>query len=701
MNVRPIPVLLGGLAAAVLQAAEVREVVFNTTSPACYERVEATFRLTAEYPNPYDPDGVRVDALVDGPGGTRVFPCFYQVPVDAATWRENAPGARWHFRYAFRQEGRFRVRFRVTDAKTWESAAVAVTVAGRQGAGFVRLERANLPDWTRDDGSRLAPSGCNAAWSSGDLIGDYRRWVDTFATNGIHVMRVWLVGFARQELEWSPELWAPWNEDYGLGRYNQKTAAWLDMLVDYAAARGVYLQLVLEQHGEWSTEVDPNWEFNPYNRAHGGFLFTPSEFFTSAHAIRLAHARYRYVVARWGYSPAVAAWELFNEVDNTDAYRIRELSDEIVAWHRDAARVLKTYDLAPRLVTTSANAFDLLLALDRGAPGLDLLNFHAYDNRPGRLIEVMADAWAAARGTKPLLCGEFGLPDERGEGDDRGDPVRQTLWNAALRRVPAWYWYWDIAEAQGRFASYRAHDRFWRGLDVQGWRPVAVAVPDAPRCGDIRLVPRLAWEPSRAAAFEVDRFGECVGMGDLSSFLHGSWQREMGQGAEFRATFDTGSRFMVTVGAVSGAGTNVLSISVDGRPVVAKRLQGSGVLGVTLGTGMHAIRVANTGQDWIQISHYELSGVAANAVRAAGLRSRDQMVVYLNDTRGNAATALTGLTLDVADVVSGVYDLIFIDPATGTSFGRANGRQATGGHLRAPLPSFRGDLAILIELIAP
>jgi hypothetical protein len=695
-----LAICLVGLMVATLGATELRDLAFTTTAPSCYERVEATFRLTANSANPYDPEEVRVDALIEGPGGARIFPCFYQVPVDTATWREQPAGARWHFRYAFRQEGRYRVRFRVTDRTTWESPATEFRVAGRQGAGFVRLEPANWPDWTRDDGTRLPSLGCNAAWSSNDLIGDYRRWIDAFATNGIRMMRVWLVGFARQELEWSPELWAPWNENYGLGRYNQKSAAWLDTVVDYAAVRGVYLQLVIEQHGEWSTEVDSNWEFNPYNRAHGGFLFTPSEFFTSPRAIRMAHARYRYLVARWGYSPAVAVWELFNEVDNTDAYRVLNLNDEIAAWHRQAARVIKTLDLAPRPVTTSATAMDLLLALDQKAPGLDLLNFHAYDRRPGRFIEVMADAWRAAGGTKPLLCGEFGMPDERAVGDDRGDPVRSTLWQAAFRRVPAWYWYWDIAEAQNRFASYRAYDCFWRQWDVRGWRPLTVTVPDAPRCDAIRLVPGLAWEPSRAATFEVDRFGECVGMGNLSSFLQGSWQREMGQNAAFTAAFNADGRFLVSVGAVAGDGTNVLSICVDDQPMVAKRLQGAGVLGVTLGAGRHTVRVTNTGQDWIQVSHYELTGLAASAIKATGLRSGDQMIVYLCDTRGTAADQLTGLTLVLDDAAPGVYDLFFIDPGTGRSFGRASSRQ-TAGRLRAPLPPFRGDLAVQIERISP
>lgn len=700
MRVRRAMIGLVGLLATTLAATEVREVVFNTTAPACYERVTAAFRLTSGYDNPYDPEKVRVDALIDGPDGAHVFPCFYRVPVDTVNWREQPAGARWHLRYAFRQEGQYHVRFRVTDQTTQESSSYEITVAGRQGAGFIRMERNNWPDWTRDDGSRLTPTGCNAAWSSGDLIGDYRRWIDAFAAHDIHVMRIWLVGFARQELEWSQELWSPWNETYGLGRYNQKTAAWLDDIVDYAAMRGVYLQLVLEQHGEWSTEVNSNWEFNPYNRAHGGFLFTPSEFFTSSRAIRLTHARYRYLVARWAYSPAVAAWELFNEVDNTDAYRVRGLNDEIVSWHRDAAKVFKSLDLAPRLITTSANSMEMLLALDRKALELDLLNFHAYDNRPGRAIEVMADNWVLAGGKKPLLCGEFGLPDEQAGTDNQNDPVRPTLWSAAFRRIPAWYWYWNIAEAKGRFASYQAYTRFWCHWDVRKWRPVTATVPDAPRCGELRLVPGLAWEPSRTSLLEVDRFGECAGLGNLSTFLHGSWQREMGQSAGFRAAFNADGRFMLTVAAVSAVGTNILSISVDDQPMIAKRLQGVGVLGVTVGAGRHTVRVTNTGQDWIQVRHYELAGLASSTVKAVGLRSRDQMLIYLYDTHDDAVGLLTGLTLDLADTASGVYDFFFINPATGRSFGRTNAKPAAG-HLRAALPPFRGDLAIQIERIAP
>src|SRR6266481_9445051 len=102
------------------------------------------------------------------------------------------------------------------------------------------------------------------------------------------------------------------------------------------------------------SRVDSNWAINPWNAKNGGFLATPEEFFTNPRARALTRAKYRYILARWGYSTHVLAWELFNEVEWTDAIR-NQHADTVAAWHREMAAFLRQQDPNRHLITTSSD----------------------------------------------------------------------------------------------------------------------------------------------------------------------------------------------------------------------------------------------------------------------------------------------------------------------------------------------------------
>lgn len=54
------------------------------------------------------------------------------------------------------------------------------------------------------------------------------------------------------------------------------------------------------------------WAKSVYNKANGGVLDEPSDFFSSDLAASFFKMRLGYIVARYGGSPAVFAWEFFN-----------------------------------------------------------------------------------------------------------------------------------------------------------------------------------------------------------------------------------------------------------------------------------------------------------------------------------------------------------------------------------------------------
>ena len=58
---------------------------------------------------------------------------------------------------------------------------------------------------------------------------------------------------------------------------------------------------------------------------------------------------FKYVVARYGYSPHVLSWELWNEVDGVEQYDAANVS----VWHTKAASFLRSVDPNAHMVTTS------------------------------------------------------------------------------------------------------------------------------------------------------------------------------------------------------------------------------------------------------------------------------------------------------------------------------------------------------------
>ena len=135
--------------------------------------------------------------------------------------------------------------------------------------------------------------------------------------------------------------------------------AWrLDRIIESCEQNDIGIQLALQHHGQFSTEVNPNWSDNPYNITHsseGGWLSDPNGFFTDANAIRFTKNKYRYIVARWGYSQAIFAWELFNEVQFVDAWRYRSDKSSVVNWHNTMASYIRSIDPFKHPVTTSSH----------------------------------------------------------------------------------------------------------------------------------------------------------------------------------------------------------------------------------------------------------------------------------------------------------------------------------------------------------
>ena len=696
--------------ALMAQAPVIHSVLPVATAVERYGKFEAALSLSAGYANPYDYDDIRVSAIFTGPDGQ-------QYPVDGFFMQEyELLDAEAGLIQAVGQ-GRFKLRFGPGQLGTW---SYVLSVANAEGEaffpaqffqcvppsaasarGFVRSDMGNYLHF--DNGEQFIPLGQNVAWHGGSPIPDYRRWLGEMHEQGANFFRLW-------HCHWGLGLeWMGFGYQ-GLRRYHQPNAFYLDWLFDFCAERGLYAMLCLQHHGQVSTQVNPNWEQSPYNAVNGGMCQNTWDFFADNQARETVKNRLRYVIARWGYARSLAVWELFNEVDWTDQY---DQHEHLVAdWHLEMAAFLKQRDPYGRLVTTSF-ARD-----DRGstiwaAPDIDLTQTHHYAATPNieRVLATGARAYLDTYG-KPTLNGEFSITTS-GTGLSQSDPegihFHNGLWGSLFAGAlgSALSWWWDsYIEPQNLFGHYAALATITAELPLRERRYQPAPSLVQGQAADLNLTPTLDWGALADTLFSIDEHGNLMPENArLSHFLYGAqWNTQYRRPPVFTAFFPMPSQFQVRTASTSGQAPRI-AIWVDGVLHLEQAAQPGQTYSVSIPTGMHTIKVDNTGTDWISIAAYIFKSMG-RAVDAYVLRAEGQPQLagwVLNNRYNHHYLANAGLPplasgniLSVPGFPDGTYAAQFFDCLTGALAG-TGAALASGDTLRLHLPDFRWDLAFTVE----
>jgi len=417
----------------------------------CYDPIELKVEVIAVCKNIFDVRQLGLVGMFISPTGQKreVRGFVFDLKNDS-TGRPD-----YRIRFAPDEEGPwyYVVRAENENGKTLSRRGEFRCVREEPKRGMVRVSKQDPRYFEFDNGEFFFPIGQNVAWA-----GKYEFYLDALKKQGANCVRIWLC-------PWHLQLEGPKNP----GRYNLGHARHIDAIFKAAEARGMCVLIVVEYHGM----LQGDWAKNPYNEVNGGPCAKAWDFFTNSQAKELFMRRLDYIVARWGHSSAVFAWELWNEVDltsNWDHLVTNKKFEEIVDWHREIGAYLKAMDPYRHLVTTSTsntNEFDEIYDLKE----IDFVPKHFYTE--AIVDEVVAQFEKQKAFGKPYFVGEFsgGTDPRTDQKDVAGIRLHAGLWASFMTPTAgsALPWWWDIhVQKFDLYHHFRALSAFAAGEDRRG-----------------------------------------------------------------------------------------------------------------------------------------------------------------------------------------------------------------------------------------
>ena len=488
------------------------DLALSTQTVPVLSRIEASFRIGKAYANPFDPEVVDVRGrFTPTSGGEAIeIPAFYwqDYARDMHDERERLTptgAAEWKVRFAPPKPGEWTLQIALKDSDgcTTESAPLAFVASPSETKGYLRIAEKKKRYFSYADGSFYYPIGHNVCFPVDQLRaydydfplpwGQRTYYYDDVLTRmadaGENWVRLWMTpwGFGVE----GPGMWSDF---HGAGRYNLANAWRLDHVLDLAEQRGIRVCLTMGHYSEYNQ----SWRFNQYNKANGGFLNHPKQVFTNPEAIRAFQNRLRYIIARWGYSENVMAWELWGEVNLVPGYTPRTGA----AWHKRMISYIHQTDPFGHMIFTHCHNWQRGHSL-WALPGIQIVQGNGYIRPPNRtenhVINFRRYLREVRRYPKPILVAEYGGRSERGapSRDYLTAQMHSGLWASFVYPFggTAMHWWWNFIHGEDLYGHYAALTRFAQGID-RLQRDYAVARPTLERDG-VEMKPMR--EPKRGS----------------------------------------------------------------------------------------------------------------------------------------------------------------------------------------------------------
>ena len=290
-------------------------------STGLYEKLEISFNLNADYINPFDPDEIDVTADFTSPSGKKwLIHGFYDYSF----------GTLWKIRFSPDETGKWSYTISAHDKNGSATSGIQSFVAVKSNKKGPVQVAANKRYLKHSDGSEFYGIGLwyndsYAEFNHGQVKGEELDYLKSLGIN--------FIGSFITPLE---------TMGSGLGRYDQNICGRLDELIGMCEDRDMVLSLNVWFHSYLSETVwgggNVRWYTNPYQQ-----ITKAKDFYRSETAWKYQEKLYRYFIARWGYSRALAIWFIIDEVNGTDGW---VSGDSIAAsgWAKKVHTYFKTND---------------------------------------------------------------------------------------------------------------------------------------------------------------------------------------------------------------------------------------------------------------------------------------------------------------------------------------------------------------------
>ena len=422
----------------------------------------------------------------------------------------------------------------------WESPSFKFTVVPSSKHGYLEVDKNKR--FLKRDGESFRPVGLNNPWPIRDgwplqpyrdnndqiivngpqhysvtapiaLYEQYLRRMDTLAMNGMNYFRM---------------IMNPWSLDIEfekLGNYYDRLhiASEMDLIVERAEQNDMMIHWNFMLHDVFQTLsfAIRFWDWDTtYNDGEGTNYCYPRElnlpnrisFFTDPTAKKFYKERLRYLVARYGYSPTIAMFEHFSEIDQIGKIHEFDADNELITvvgseylegsefmnyedsldnrniislWHEEMSNYLKDELYIPQLITVSYTAKGFKIDDDNTFwhGNIDVINknnynffpqdgtgVHDYFRHKGVYSTLTtndggSENWGSFK--KPVFYSEMG-PHEVWKCD-KGMEIRRSIWQSYFLGISGGL-EWDEI---GDLSVYKRVNEFVSGVDLEGgnWHP--------------------------------------------------------------------------------------------------------------------------------------------------------------------------------------------------------------------------------------
>ncbi|GAB4127548.1 MAG: hypothetical protein OHK0050_40860 [Roseiflexaceae bacterium] len=368
-------------------APTIAAVLASTASLGRYERIDLTVDAKATYQNPFDARQVALSATFTAPSGR-----VWQVP---GFWDARE---RWMVRFTPSEIGTWSYTATISDTNGLATSTTAqFDVIPSEHKGWLQVASWVDPGWSPrylayHDGTPFYGVGHCDAFTLGDSRSD--------ANGDLNLLKR-MQANGENLVVWWPHSTFTFFRD-SVTTYDRVDLELIDSYIASAERLGIVLVYTIWDH---NLLRGPEHLWGNGRWGNNGFrTITPqaADFFTDEESWQQQQNLYRYIIARWGYSPAIM-WMPVSELDGTSGGANQD------AWHARINAYFVAHD-PYRHPTTTALSGDKDWPAGFQVTDIPQVHLYAAQNDPMAMGDSIAEwtgrLWQGY--AKPNVVGEFG-----------------------------------------------------------------------------------------------------------------------------------------------------------------------------------------------------------------------------------------------------------------------------------------------------